>query len=244
MRYDRSACLAAAILAAAMTICARPLAAQSATTAGTSSLGATLDSSATAQLAAIVDDARGRGLPVEPIVAKARLGLLRHASADRIVAAARAVAERLEQARGALDPRPSAADIAAGADALSAGVNTDALRNVRRAARERGVAVPLGVLAQLVASGVPVARATTIVTDLVRRGAPVGQLVALGNAVDGDVRAGARADVSLGLRLRQLDAVLGPPGAAASGATSLCASASMTPDALCAAGTGGSPKKP
>lgn len=229
----RSALRALTLTAAAAAIGAPALSAQSAAVVpAVASFGGALDSAAAADLAAIVGDARAHGLPIDPIVAKARLGILRHATAPTIVAAARAVADRLEVARTALEPRPSAADIAAGADALSAGVNDGALRSVRRVAAERPMAVPLGVLAQLVASGVPAARATAIVTALVRRGAPVGQLVALGNAVDGDVRAGERAEVSLGLRMQQLDAVLGAPGASGSGAAGFpatdCAGASCT----------------
>lgn len=224
----------------------RPALGQTTSTALAASFGAGLDSTTAATLVQVVDGARAKGLPVEPIVAKARLGLLRRAPGTLIVAAARTTAERLDVARTALAPAPTIADVVAGADALSAGVNAGALRSLRRVAPARPLAVPLGVLAQLVASGVPVARATAIVTDLVKRGAPAGQLVALGNAVDGDVRAGERAEVSLGLRLRQLDAVLGPPGSAMQGAASACASASRAPyaqDALCVA-PGGGQKKP
>lgn len=221
MRRLTGRAIGAGLVVGALLAAARPIAAQSATAGdGGFSFGAALDSTSAAQLAEIVDGARAHRLPVDPIVAKARLGILRHAPAATIVGAARAVAERLETARAALDPLATPTDIAAGADALGSGVNADALRSVRRAAPARSVAVPLGVLAQLVASGVPVKRATAIVTDLLHRGAPATQLVALGNDVDADVRAGERADVSLGMRLRQLNAVLGPPGAAAAnGAT-------------------------
>lgn len=234
--------------AAGLLASGRPALGQTTSAAVAASFGAGLDSTTAASLVQVVDGARAKGLPVEPIVAKARLGLLRRAPGTLIVAAARSTAERLDAARTALAPAPTMADVVAGADALTAGVNADALRSLRRVAPARPLAVPLGVLAQLVASGVPIARATAIVRDLVKRGAPAGQLVALGNAVDGDVRAGERAEVSLGLRLRQLDAVLGPPGSAASAAAGICASATASPITADAVGPcvapGGGQKKP
>lgn len=170
--------------------------------------GAALDSATTAQVAAVVADARAQGLPVDPIVAKVRLGALRQAPDSLIVAAAKAVAQRLAIARVALQPLPAPGDVAAGADALSTGVTPEALRMIRAASGNRPVAVPLGVVAELTATGVPPVRAATIITALMRRGAPERQLVALGNDVDADVKSGAGAEASLGVRIQRLEAVL------------------------------------
>jgi hypothetical protein len=72
------------------------------------------------------------------------------------------------------------------------------------------VAVPLGVLAQLVTSGVPTKRATDMVTQLIRHGATGDQLVALGRDVSSDVERGATGGESLDARVRGLTAVLAP----------------------------------
>src|SRR5207248_6940650 len=86
------------------------------------------------QLARILESAKRRGLPIDPIVAKARQGAMLHAAPPRIVAAAEAVSRRLDAARDALAPRPTDADIAAGQDALSiAGVTVEMLRTIRAA---------------------------------------------------------------------------------------------------------------
>lgn len=183
------------------------------------------DPEANAQLAKIVSATQQKGLPTDPILAKVRYGVELHAAPTRIVAAARAVASRLEVARDALAPRATDLDIAAGEGALGSGMTSDehpsvqsvadALRAVRAASPNQPVVVPLGVLSQLLASSVPVKRAATIVTDLIRRGATTSQLATLGNDVNSDVLYGMQATYALDLRMRTLNAVLAPLGAAA-----------------------------
>lgn len=206
------------------------------------------DAQTQTQIEQIAEAVATRGLPPDPVITKARFAALMHAPAPKIVSVARAVADRLEVARDALSPRPTAGDIKAGEDALSAGVTPDALRLVRSVRPDRPVAVPLGLLAQLVATGVSVPRAAQIVTDLMRRGADNRQLVALGNDVNADVALGEPADASLDVRTQALDAVLG----AASG-TDLTATANApgqytTGDVKQASGAGAGrtsrPRKP
>jgi hypothetical protein len=182
------------------------------------------DREASAELAKIVATAKEGGLPVDPILAKVRYGLMMHAPAPRIVAAAHAVATRLEDARSALAPQPTAKDIAAGENALGSGVGRKSLQEVRKVSANRPVAVPLGVLAQLVANNVPEKSATKYVTDLIKRGATDQQVADLGNNVDADVKLGSAGRDALELRMSRLNAVLGAPGAngdAASVPTSL-----------------------
>jgi hypothetical protein len=189
------------------------------------------DREASAELSRIVETTRQGGLPVDPILAKVRYAVLvAHAPPPKIVAAARAVAGRLEEARNALAPHPTPPDIAAGEDALSSGVSPAALQDIRKANPSRPVAVPLGVLAQLVANGVPEKRAAKIVTDLIRRGATAEQLVALGNEVNADVALGTVAASALDLRMSRLNAVLALPGT----------STEASPASI----TTGSPRKP
>ena len=87
-----------------------------------------------------------------------------------------------------------------------------------RSIRPNGsLAVPLAVLTQLVASGVPVTRATRAVADLLKRGARDEQLIALQDDVRSYVAAGASPEAALDVRTRGLSAVL-PPGGAGAGA--------------------------
>lgn len=196
---------AAALVAIGGRLPAQQLAQQVASMSG-------FDAQTRAALEQLVERTATRGLPPQPIVVKARFAALMHAPGPKIVSVARAVADRLEVARTALAPQPTAVDIKAGEDALSAGVTPDALRLVRAVRPDRPVAVPLGLLAQLVATGVPVARASKIVTDLMRKGADNQQLVALGNDVNSDVALGERAEAALDLRTQALNAVLGSTG--------------------------------
>jgi hypothetical protein len=172
------------------------------------------DRAASAELSKIIEATRANGLPVEPILAKVNYGLLMKASAPRIIAAARGTAARLEEARAALAPHPTDLDIAAGENALSSHVSVKSLQSIRKAAPNRPVAVPLGVLSQLVASGVDEPEAAKRVTELIRKGVTVEQLASLGNEVNSDVQLGAKANSSFELRMSRLTAVLGAPNAA------------------------------
>lgn len=176
-----------------------------------------LDAQTGGQVARIVEAVRSRGLPVDPILSKVRFALVVHAPPTKIVATAQAVATRLETARDVVAPHGNPGDIAAGEEALSFDVPKDVLRKVVQASANRSVAVPIGVLTQLVVSGVPAAKAGEIVTELMKRGASAAQLVALGNDVNADVRGGARAVESADIRMRGLTPLLAPAASAAQG---------------------------
>lgn len=167
------------------------------------------------RLRATITAARDRDLPVAPLIDKAMEGATKHAPPARIEAAVEALFKRLDASRAALAPSPTDADVKSGADALAVGVPSDALRSIRVLRPGRSVAVPLGVLAQLVSQGVPVARASTMVEDLLRRGATAEQLVALNDSLRSDVVAGLSPEAALDVRMRGLTAVLAPAGAAA-----------------------------
>ena len=181
----------------------------------TTRLGGRLDSATQAVVMRSVDSARTRGLPVEPLVDKALEGATKRAAGPRIQAAVSALLRRLELARDALAPNPGPRDIAAGADALAYGATREALATMRAIRPNESVAVPLGVLTQLVASGVSVSRATRAVADLLRRGARDEQLIALNEDVRSYVAAGASPEAALDVRARGLTAVLPPAGGAA-----------------------------
>jgi hypothetical protein len=173
-----------------------------------------LDGETQAVVLRTLDSARTRGLPVEPLVDKALEGATKRAAGPRIQAAVEMLMRRLETARDALAPNPGPRDIAAGADALAYGAPREALVAMRAIRPNESIAVPLGVLTQLVASGVPVARATRVVADLLRRGARDEQLIALNNDVRNFVAAGVSPQAALDVRMRGLNAVLPPGGVA------------------------------
>jgi hypothetical protein len=187
------------------------LASESLVAQDTTRLGGRLDSVTNAVVMRSVDSARTRGLPVEPLVDKALEGATKRAAGPRIQAAVSALLRRLEMARDALAPNPSPRDIAAGADALAYGATREALATMRAIRPNESIAVPLGVLTQLVASGVSVSRATRTVAELLRRGARDEQLIALNDDVRSYVAGGASAEAALDVRTRGLTAVL-PPG--------------------------------
>jgi hypothetical protein len=160
----------------------------------------------------VIESARSRALPVDPLVDRALEGALKRAPGSRIRAAVATLAQRLEVARTMLEPAPTAADIAAGAGALGVGVPRETLRTIRSLQPTQSVAVPLGVLTELVARRVPVDRAATLVVRLLRRGATSTQLVALNGDVQRDIAAGIEPAAAFDLRTRGVASTL--PGGA------------------------------
>jgi hypothetical protein len=169
-----------------------------------------LDRQTQLALEPVLDRARDRGLPIDALTTKAAEGALRGVPSSRIVAAVRALEERLTTAKLALGPSTLDGDIVAGADALSVGASADILRAVRKRRPNASVAVPLGVLAQLVLQGISTDRAASIVLQLLDHGATSEQLVALRNAVNRDILAGTPASRALDAQAAHVLAALGP----------------------------------
>ena len=159
-------------------------------------------------IAEALADADRRGLPLEPLVAKALEGVEKDAPPARIEAAVRGMAARLATSREALKPALTDREVTAGADALAMGVPADVLRGFRQLSRRRSTAVALGVLSQLVSRGVPVTEAATAVGKLMQRRANDAQLLALGQEVQRDLAEGIGAVTALKLRTQALVAVL------------------------------------
>jgi hypothetical protein len=127
----------------------------------------------------VVDSAAREGLPTEPLVQKALEGSTLGAADDRIVAAVGALHGQLTSARRALGGRASEADLTAAAGALRAGLSANALERLRSLRGDRPLVVPIAVLTDLVAEGVPVDEATRSVLDLARDGRPDEEFMAL-----------------------------------------------------------------
>jgi len=148
-----------------------------------------LDSISRPIVTALVDSARAAALPTEPLVQRALEGATKRASADRIVAAVRRLALDLGHARDALGPTTSPPELGAAAAALRAGAPPVILTELRRIRRE-SLTVPLAVLTDLVASGVPVDSAAAAVLSLAAKSRDT-DLVEFRRAVERDIALGA-----------------------------------------------------
>jgi hypothetical protein len=166
----------------------------------TSPFDAIADESARASLRTIIADAAARGLPTAPLVTKVREGLAKRATPERIRSATALLADRLAVASIAIAPTKSAEELAAAADALQAGIPTATLRDMRQLWPQRPLTVPLGVLAEMVASGVSRSVATRRVRELLVKGANTTQFASLGSTVSSDIAAGLAPDAAMELR--------------------------------------------
>jgi hypothetical protein len=148
-----------------------------------------LDSATLVALTPVLDSARAADLPLEPLVQRALEGAIKHAGAARIVTAVRLLARELGEARTALGPGSTSAELVAGASALRAGARATDLAQFRRR-RGAGVTVPLAAVTDLVTSGVPPDSAVAAVLALMAL-ARDDQIVDFRRAVERDIALGA-----------------------------------------------------
>jgi len=161
-----------------------------------------LDSAIDSAIAPIIRETEAARLPTELLYAKAREGQVRRVPVDRIEATVRDLARRIAVAHDALKPNPTTEEVRAATDALKYNVPAATLSEMRRAGGAGSLAVPLGVLTQLIARGVPVEKAAVEVVHLLQKGAVPRNFIALEERVREDVLAGKRPDESLDLRLK------------------------------------------
>ena len=147
-----------------------------------------------ASIERLADSLRSVGLPTQPLYAKAAEGVLKGADDSRIVAAIRTLARELGEARAALGDESNDAELIAGASALHAGAPPATLRRLRGSGgsrRPKGtLAVPLVVLADLAARGIPATVAGASLEALALRNASDDQFTALRAAIERDIQAG------------------------------------------------------
>ena len=172
-----------------------------ATLAQAGALDALRDNAARDVIRVAVAKASAKGVPTAPMLTKLQEGMAKQAPASRIAEAVQQLGLRLETANQALAVAVSDDEVAAGAAALQVGVGPGVLRDLRKRWTTAPLTVPLGVMTQMVASGVSVARAAAQVRLLLDRGATATQLVALTNAVQADIAAGIAPDVAFTLRV-------------------------------------------
>ena len=147
-----------------------------------------LDPATASSVQQLVDSARAAGLPTEPLVQKALEGSTMGASGDRIRAAVAGLFSQLGRAREALGNSASEAELTAGAGALRAGLPPASLAELHRLRYHQSLAVPIAVLADLVAEGMPREQATREVFELAREGRPDDEFVALRRRVQNQKR--------------------------------------------------------
>jgi hypothetical protein len=149
---------------------------------------------------ALLDSARGQGLPTEPLVDRALEGASKGAAGDVIVAAVRRLMGELAIARTAMGSDAVAEELIAGASALRAGAEPDALVRLRRSRPGQPLTVAASVLTDLVAVGVPVETAVSAVLTLASA-ADDADYIAFRRNVERDVALGASPVAALGVRL-------------------------------------------
>ncbi|GIW53248.1 MAG: hypothetical protein KatS3mg081_2603 [Gemmatimonadales bacterium] len=128
-----------------------------------------VDPQARPAVVAIIDSAVAAGLPAEPLIDRALEGTSKKAPAPLIIAAVRRLAGDLGKARELLGPGARAAELIAAADALRWGTPSQVLLRIQRELGNRGLAVPLGLTADLAARGVPPDTAAAMVIAAARR---------------------------------------------------------------------------
>jgi hypothetical protein len=158
------------------------------------------------------DRATKLGLPIDALVASARKGYLLAVSTNKIREALRERTDRLVAAREALKPVQSNAELEAGANALQSSIPERELRELRRVAKGRSLEVPIGVLEELVASGVSPKQAADNVKQMISKNVADVHIASLGTFVQGDVASGLAPSLALDVRSK---GVLSLPQAAA-----------------------------
>jgi hypothetical protein len=154
------------------------------------------------QVQAIVVSARVAGLPTEPLVDKALEGARKRADGVRIARAVRALAARLQTSRSSLGTGASESDLVAGAAALQSGATAEVLHQLRSARPSGALSVPLVVLSDLVARGVPTDTAAAVVLLVAREGMGDDAFLTLQRDVQRDVMGGAVPSSAAAVRTR------------------------------------------
>jgi len=144
----------------------------------------------------IAADAAARGLPVDPLVQKAIEGAAKGVLADRVIAAVRALAGRLGEAREAVRAGGVAAPrgdvVEGGADALNAGISGRQVSDLVRVSQPPyDPALTLQVAATLAALGVPPKQALELVQGMISAGRSPSDLLGLPGQVQAGVANGA-----------------------------------------------------
>jgi hypothetical protein len=182
-----------------------------------SRLASRLDPRTRSAVVAIIDSARLASLPVEPLIDKALEGAAKRATSQQIVSAVRTFAGQLLEARRALGDRSSDPELLGGAQAIRAGIPVQHLERLRRARSGVQIATALTVASDLVAREVPVDTAVVVITKLVESSASDEQLLAVRSDIEADIQSGKPPAVAASTRGHALEQTLAqsaPPNGA------------------------------
>jgi hypothetical protein len=168
---------------------------------------ARLDRHVKTEVIALLDSARALGIPAEPVVDKALEGAAKRAPNERIIHVVRTRFDELVAARAALGSGSMDAEMIAAADALHAGASAEVITTLRTRRPGVPLTIPLAVLADLIARGVPADTASSAVLALAGTPATDAQFAALRADIEQDIAKGAPPAISAHVRARGL-----PPG--------------------------------
>jgi len=166
-----------------------------------------LDRRVQGEVAGLADSARKMGIPSEPVVDKALEGAAKRAPNDRIINVVRSRFRELVAARGALGSGALDAEIIAAADALHAGAKAQVITDLRTRRPNAALTIPLAVLADLIARGVPADTASSAVLALATQPATDAQFAELRDDIESDIAKGAPPAIAASVRTRGV-----PPG--------------------------------
>jgi hypothetical protein len=138
----------------------------------------------------IVRSASAQGLSTSSLVARALEGASRQADGAAILHAVQRQEAGLMAARRALGSNARPAELDAGAGALLAGVPEDSLTGLRRARPSGSLVIPLIVLSDFMARGVPPANASGTVLAATRAGAGDPALLRMRERINERIRHG------------------------------------------------------
>ncbi len=167
------------------------------------------------QIESLLATAEAAGVPTDPLIAKALEGAAKGVG-DRVVAALSNYAERLGQARSVVGGDRDVTAVVAGADALRRGVPAETVSSLA-AQHEGDLAVPLLVLGDLMAEGVPVDGALAVVESAIAIQQGADEMLAIPAAVrrmirEGQSAAEAARAVGNAIGHGKFGEVMGPPG--------------------------------
>ena len=182
-------------------------------------LSSRLDAKTRTAVVAIIDSARSRQLPVEPLVDKALEGAAKKAQGQQIISAVQAYVRQLDEARSALGAMSSAAELIGGVQALKAGIPVSQLKRLRQARQNVQIAAALTVVSDMVAREVPIDTAVTVVAGLMSVAATDEQLLGVRAEVETDILSGRQPALAASSRGSALEKTLVavPNGATNSG---------------------------
>ena len=156
-----------------------------------------------AAVRAIIDSARRANLPTRPIEDKALEGAGSGATGPAILVAVRTFTRQLSIASNMLGRRATSDELRAAVSTMEAGVPPrDLMRIHTTAPDDRSIATALTVLGDIVARGVPVASASTLLISLLRAKVTDPELLDFARVVREDLSEGADPGTAASARAR------------------------------------------